>query len=192
MGSLEDRALRAVRDTVQNVAAVESMLGQVSEATEAILDSLGRQGKIMVFGNGGSAAQSQHFAAELMGTVSPDHSPIPAVALSSDTSVLTAVSNDYDFDAVFLKQVEGLAKPEDVLVALSTSGNSNNVNRALSAAQRIGCTRVGLMGGDGGLMRALCDVALVFPGASSSRVQECHLVALHIMADLIIAASRDW
>ncbi len=143
-------------------------------------------GKILICGNGGSAADAQGMAAELVGRMLVERRPLPAFALSTDTSVLTAIGNDYGYDVVFSKQVEALAKKEDILFAISTSGNSPNILRAVEAAKKIGATVIALTGGTGGKLKPLADLTLsVSEAKTAARVQESHIFAYHSLVDLL-------
>jgi D-sedoheptulose 7-phosphate isomerase len=158
--------------------AIAEMAGLVSTA-------LANGGKLLVMGNGGSAADSQHFVAEIVGRFKMERRALPAVALSTDTSILTAVGNDYGFECIFSRQVEALAAPGDVVVGLSTSGNSPNVLKALNEARRRGCRTIGLLGKDGGSIRTACDLALVVTYPDTPRIQEGHITIIHIVCDLV-------
>ena len=138
-------------------------------------------------GNGGSAADSQHLAAELVGRFRSDRKPLRSVALSTDSSVLTCIANDYDYDDVFARQVEGIARKGDVLVGISTSGNSENVVKALTSAKVLGLKTVALLGKDGGKAKAVADLSLVVPSHSTARVQEMHILIGHVLCELIEA-----
>lgn len=143
-------------------------------------------GKILIFGNGGSAADAQHMAAEMVGRMLVDRRPLPAIALTTDSSNLTAIGNDFGYDVVFLKQVQALAKKEDVILAISTSGNSRNVLLAVEEARRIGSTVITLTGGTGGALKPLSDISInVSTGKNSSRIQESHIFAFHSLVDLL-------
>lgn len=156
------------------------------EAARSVGICLKNGGKVLIFGNGGSAADAQHMAAEMIGRMLIERRPLPAIALTTDSSNLTAIGNDYGFEFVFLKQVQALAKPEDVLIAISTSGNSKNVLLALEAARQVGCKIIGLTGGAGGKLKALSDVFLTASlGKNSSRIQETHIFAVHSIVDLV-------
>lgn len=144
-------------------------------------------GKVLSFGNGGSAADAQHLAAELVNRFRVDRPPLAAVALTTDTSALTAIGNDFGFEQVFEKQVRALARPGDVAVGISTSGTSANVLRALAAAREIGCTCVGLTGESGDAMGAVCDYLVRVPSRETPRVQECHVAWIHAFCDLLDA-----
>ena len=136
---------------------------------------------IYILGNGGSAADAQHIAAELSGRYKIERRGLPGIALTTDTSVLTAVGNDYGFDRVFDRQVEALANAGDVLIGISTSGHSKNVVRALSLARQMGCKTIGLSGRDGGVMHELCDINIVIPSLDTPRIQEMHIMIGHII-----------
>ena len=156
----------------------------MAAAVDLVVESLKNGGKTMVCGNGGSAADSQHLATELMSRLSGDFArpAIAAVALTTDTSFLTAHANDYSFDEVFARQVEGLGRPGDVLFGLSTSGNSGNVIRAFEVAKDKGVRTVGLLGGSGGRLRDMADIAIVVPSSVTMHVQETHITMIHVLA----------
>ena len=141
--------------------------------------------KVFFCGNGGSAADSQHLAAELVGRFKRERRGLPAISLTTDTSILTAVTNDYWYDFLFARQLEALGQKGDVLFGLSTSGNSINIVRAVEFAKSMGITTVGFLGGDGGKLKDLVDIPLVVPASSSDRVQETHITIGHIVCDLV-------
>jgi D-sedoheptulose 7-phosphate isomerase len=161
------------------------MLPLIAEMGILISDTLNRGNKLLVMGNGGSAADAQHFVAEIVGRYKMERRALPAVALSTDTSILTAIGNDYGFDVVFSRQVEALAAPGDAVVGISTSGNSPNVLKALNAAKARGCRTIGLLGKDGGSIKGACDLALVVPSDDTPRIQEGHITIIHIVCDLV-------
>lgn len=158
---------------------------RIEEIARLMAVSLADGGKILYCGNGGSAADSQHLAAELVNRFQLERPPLPGIALTTDSSALTAIGNDYGFDQVFRKQVQGLGKRGDVLVAISTSGNSENLVQALKAAADMGMVRVGLLGGDGGEMAHQCQHVLLVPSKSTPLVQEVHIAAGHMLCKLI-------
>ena len=170
----------------QTVAATRDA---VAESFAALVDSCSRAieagGKILFFGNGGSAADAQHLAAELVVRYRANGRALAAIALTTDTSILTACSNDFTFDDIFARQVEALMKPEDVAIGISTSGNSPNVLKALQAARAIGGTAAGLSGRDGGRMVGLADPLLVVPSPVTARIQEMHILLGHTLCDLL-------
>ena len=157
----------------------------VSQAIQACVQSLQKGGKLMLCGNGGSAADSQHLAAEFTGRFSKDRPPIAAVALSTDTSALTCIGNDYSFNDIFSRQVQALGKAGDCLIAISTSGNSGNVLSAVAAAQSLGISTIGLLGRDGGKLKAQCDIAIVVPSQVTARIQEAHILIGHSLCGAV-------
>ncbi|HUA24714.1 MAG TPA: D-sedoheptulose 7-phosphate isomerase [Steroidobacteraceae bacterium] len=161
------------------LASVIQQTGRVLAAT------LSAGGKLLLCGNGGSAADSQHIAAELSGRFLKDRRPLAAVALSTDTSALTCIANDYGFDEVFSRQVVALGRKGDCLLAISTSGNSRNVLRAAEVARAAGIQVIGLLGRDGGALRALCDTAIVVPSATTARIQEAHIFIGHTLCAMV-------
>jgi len=157
----------------------------ILESAETMIAALRNGRKILICGNGGSAADASHFAAELVGRLQRDRRALPAIALTTDISILTAVGNDYGYDQVFRKQVEALGQSGDVLIAISTSGNSPNILTAIETARLQGMTVIGLSGRTGGEMVSMCDQALIMPAASSQHIQEGHIAIIHIWCALI-------
>ena len=157
----------------------------IAEMVTLLVGTFKRGGKLLVMGNGGSAADAQHFVAEIVGRFKIERRGLPAIALSTDTSILTAIGNDYGFEKVFRRQIEALAAPGDMVVGISTSGNSPNVLQALELAREKGCRTVGLLGKDGGSIKDLCDLALIVPTGDTPRVQEGHITIIHIVCDLL-------
>lgn len=149
------------------------------------IDTAKRGGKIILFGNGGSAGDAQHLATELTVRYRRNRPAIAALALTTDTSALTAIGNDLGFDELFSRQIEALARQEDLVIAISTSGNSPNVLRGLTAARQLGCATAGLTGNDGGRMPGLCDHLLVVPSRTTARIQEMHIMIGHALCDSI-------
>jgi D-sedoheptulose 7-phosphate isomerase len=158
----------------------------VLDAATAIIGALKAGRKLLVFGNGGSAADAQHVAAEFVGRLLNDRRPFPAIALTTDTSALTAIANDYGYDEVFARQVRALGVRGDVALAFSTSGNSASVLRAVEAARELGLRTIGFTGGNGGALAGLVDVSLrVSASTVSARVQETHILAGHVICELV-------
>jgi len=159
----------------------------IERAARRVVECYRAGGKVLVMGNGGSAADAQHFAAELVGRYRRERRALPAIALTTDTSILTAVSNDYSFADVFRRQIEAHAVRGDVVFGLSTSGNSENVCRALDLARQRGAATIAMTGGSGGRMRDLADLALIAPSSETPRIQEAHITMIHIVCDLVEA-----
>lgn len=164
---------------------LKTLVPQIEKAARLMIDALKAGNKILFFGNGGSAADSQHLTAELIGRYRRDRKSLPAIALTTDTSILTAVSNDYGFETVFARQVEGLAKPGDIAFGISTSGNSRNVIEGLEKAKEMGCKNIGLLGCDGGRIAEVTDVSIIVPCHITPRIQESHITIGHILCQLI-------
>jgi len=175
-----------LRSHCEVMAAIERDLTPALESTVALLAAAFRSGnKLLVMGNGGSAADAQHFAAEIVGRFKLERRALPALALSTDSSILTAVGNDYGFESIFSRQVEAHAVPGDVVFGISTSGNSPNVQAALQCAAQKGCRTVALLGKDGGSIKGVAELALVVPSFDTPRVQEGHITIIHILCDLV-------
>ncbi|HSE37510.1 MAG TPA: D-sedoheptulose 7-phosphate isomerase [Blastocatellia bacterium] len=166
----------------------DSHAESVARAANLIITSIKAGGKVLIFGNGGSAADAQHIAAELVNRLNYDRPPIAAIALTTDTSILTSVGNDSSFDQLFERQLRALGRVGDVALAISTSGNSPNVLRAAAAANEVGIRTIALTGRDGGQLARAVDVALVVNSRSTQRVQETHITIGHILCELVEAA----
>ena len=163
----------------------ERLSAEIAVAAKAIAACYRRGGKLLLCGNGGSAADAQHLACELVGRFQKERRAVPAIALSTDTSILTAIGNDYGYEALFARQVEAWAVPGDVLIGISTSGNSQNVLAAVEVARERDLLTIGLTGNDGGKLARLCDIALIVPSNETPRIQETHITIGHILCDLI-------
>lgn len=163
----------------------ESIGEKIEVAARLCIDCLNNGRKILIFGNGGSAADAQHIAAEIVGRYKIDRKGLPAIALTTDTSAITAIANDFGYTHVFDRQIEALAHKGDVLVGISTSGSSANVINALKLAKALGCKAIGMSGKDGGELNILCDVNIVVPAEDTPRIQEMHIVIGHTICHLI-------
>ena len=164
---------------------LDSIANQIETASKICINSLKNGGKILIMGNGGSAADAQHIAAELVGRYKTERKGLPAIALTTDTSAITSIANDYGFLHVFDRQVEALAHKNDVVIGISTGGTSPNVVNALTAANKLDCKTIGLSGKDGGDFNALCDVNLVVNSDDTPRIQEMHILIGHTICHLI-------
>ena len=178
----EMRASIAVKQAMLEDAA---LLAQIEQAAQMLIAAYRAGGKVLVAGNGGSAADAQHIAAEFVGRFAHDRAALPASALTTDSSILTAVGNDYGFESVFSRQLQANARPGDVFLALSTSGNSPNILHALETARQLELTRIGLSGETGGRMAALCTYCVRVPSAETPRIQEAHITIGHILCGAV-------
>jgi D-sedoheptulose 7-phosphate isomerase len=175
-------ALEAHEAAVNSLRTLEPM---IAKAASALAGCLAAGGQVLFCGNGGSAADAQHLSAEFVGRLLRERRAFPAIALHANSSALTALGNDYGFDAVFARQVEAFGRGGDTLVAISTSGNSPNVLRAVETARRLGLTALGLSGGSGGALAQACHLCITVPSESTPRVQEAHILIGHILCSLV-------
>jgi D-sedoheptulose 7-phosphate isomerase len=188
MSSVPDAASvfgKAIKDHLEVVSQLESQQALLETIARAMVSSLRAGGKILWCGNGGSAGDSQHLAAEMVGRFRRERRGMASIALTTDTSVLTSIANDYGYEAVFARQVEALGNPGDLLVGISTSGNSHNVIAALEAAHAQGLVTVAFTGQGGGRMAGLADHLFAVPSADTARIQEAHILAGHMLCDWI-------
>ncbi len=187
-GEFEQR----VRQSIQASMAVKDLLLKntetvsiIAEVSERLVDTITKGNKVLLFGNGGSAADAQHIAAEFVGRFAFDRPALPALALSVNTSCVTAIGNDYGFDLVFSRQIEALARPGDLAIGISTSGNSSNVLHAISVARKMGLCVVALTGCTGGKLKNVVDHCICAPSNETPRIQECHILIGHIISELV-------
>jgi D-sedoheptulose 7-phosphate isomerase len=186
-------ASRLLAESLQeHLEAIQSLIAtslpDIERSGQLIIDALKNGHKLLVCGNGGSAADAQHIAAELVGRYETTRRSFPAIALTTDTSALTAISNDFGFEEVFARQVAGLAQRGDVLVAISTSGKSPNVLKAAATARELGCQTIALTGADGEPLASACDVSVGVPSDRTARVQEAHITIAHLWCEMVDAA----
>lgn len=183
----QDNILSTLSEHLNVIAQLEPLVPLIAQAGERLRSCLANGGKILLMGNGGSAADSQHIAAEIVGRYKKERKGMPAIALTTDTSILTSVGNDYGFNFIFSRQVEALCGPRDVVVGLSTSGNSANVVAGIEVARETGAFTIGMTGAKGGKLAELCDLNLAMPSTDTPRIQEAHIMVGHILCDLIEA-----
>ena len=174
---------------LQSIQIKEDLLhtrvDQIIDLSEMVIDSLKKGGKLMIFGNGGSASDSQHIAAELVGRYQKERQALPAIALTTNTSILTAIANDYGYEVVFAKQVEALGQKNDIVIGISTSGKAKNVAAGIKQAKKMGIKTIVFTGGDGGEIAKLADAALIVPSKVTARIQEAHIAVGHIICELV-------
>jgi D-sedoheptulose 7-phosphate isomerase len=164
---------------------LRNQIGQIVAISQLIIDCLKKNGKVLVFGNGGSASDSQHIAAELVGRFKKDRSALAGIALTTNTSIITSLANDYGYDVIFSRQIEALGQKNDVAIGISTSGKAKNVTMGLKQAKKMGIKTVALSGGDGGDIAKVADVSLLVPSAVTARIQEAHITIAHIICEII-------
>lgn len=174
--------------TIKTLDSLKDIRAEIDRASTLILETLRNGKKLLICGNGGSAAEAQHFSTELVGRYFKNRRSLPAVALNADGSLITCIGNDYGFDAVFSRQIDGLAQPGDLVIGITSSGNSGNILAALQTAKKLGLKSISFLGRGGGKAKGLATVDLVIPGDSGRTAQEAHLFLIHHFCDLIDAA----
>ena len=173
-------------ELIKTLEYVKKNLGaQIETLAAKIVEAFKKGNKVILMGNGGSAGDAQHIAAEFVGRFKKERPSLPALALHTNTSTITAVGNDYSYDVIFSRQIDGFAKAGDVVIGISTSGNSKNVYLALGLARTKGCYTVGFLGKDGGCIKDMCDLPLVVASQNTPHIQECHIFMGHCMCDLV-------
>lgn len=176
-------------ELLDHYKVIESLINEkvsdIEYACGLITETIKSGNSVFLAGNGGSAADAQHIAAELTGRFVKERKPLPGLALTTDTSALTAIANDYSYDVVFSRQLEAFAKPGDLFIGISTSGNSQSILNAINYAAGAGCKTIGLTGKDGGKMAGACDVTIVVPSNITARIQECHIIIGHILCKAV-------
>lgn len=182
---MEDLILKRFEESIEvKRRFLKENLPKLLEAVQLIIHTLNSGNKLLFFGNGGSAADAQHLAAEFVNRYVMERPPLPAIALTTDTSILTSVSNDLSFDEIFSKQLRALGRKGDVAIGISTSGNSSNVIRAFEVAKEIGMKTLALTGNDGGKLAKIADLSLIVPSSSTPRIQETHILVGHILCEM--------
>lgn len=176
---------KSLQESLELFKKLWKLAPDIEEASSLILKKISDGGKLILMGNGGSAADAQHIAAEMVGRFEYDHIPIPAIALTTNTSILTAISNDFGFDEIFLRQMKSLMRKEDVVLGISTSGSSGNIIKAIKYALEHEVPVIGLTGKDGGEMKKLCRPCIIVPSCRTCRIQEAHILIGHILCELI-------
>lgn len=191
---MKERILNVINDQINNLEKLKESdyINNLIEISNLIIESEKNGGKILIAGNGGSAADAQHFAAEIVGRYVLERKGYPAIALTTDTSILTAVGNDYSYDDIFSRQIEALGNKDDVFVAISTSGNSSNIIKAILKAKEQGLIVIGLTGKTGGKMKKLCDKCLVFDYKETARIQEHHLMSYHLICEFVEKGLKEY
>ncbi len=185
MEDLTKRIGEQINESIEAKKNFHSQIDNIKKVSSKIIQCFKNGNKVLIFGNGGSAADAQHIAGELVGRYKLERKGLPAIALTTDTSVITAWANDYSYDTLFERQVEALAKKDDVLIGISTSGNSKNVIKALKKGKEIGTINISLTGNNGGEVKKLSDLNINSDSKNTPRIQECHLLSYHIICELV-------
>lgn len=183
MTKLVSEELLDHQNIIQKV--IDSLSGNIEAACEMIITTLKNGNKVLLAGNGGSAADAQHIAAELSGRFVKERKALPGIALTTDTSAITSIANDYGYEYVFSRQLEALGKPGDLFIGISTSGNSEGILNAFKSAKKLDCKTLGLSGRNGGKMNGLCDLNIIVPSETTARIQEMHILIGHILCKAV-------
>jgi len=183
---MRDRVKEIILESIQvKEGLLKSNVSQILQISESVIEALRKGGKLIIFGNGGSASDSQHIAAELVGRFKKDRPALAAIALTTNTSIITALANDFGYETIFARQIEALAGKNDIVLGISTSGKAKNVALGLKQAKKMGLKTIALTGGDGGELLKLADISLVVPSSITARIQEAHITIGHIVCELI-------
>ena len=174
---------KSISDSAKIIKSVTNNTKEIQESIETINQCLKNNKKIIIFGNGGSAADAQHIVAELIGRFKLERRSLPAIALTSNSSILTALANDYYYNTIFSRQCEALVEKGDVVIGISTSGNSKNIEKGLTVSKKIGATTIGLLGSKGGRIKKYCNIPIIVNSSSTPRIQEAHRTIYHIICE---------
>ena len=185
MSSINDDIKKIMSESSNLILTSFNLSSKIELAVNEIVKCLTTKNKIIIFGNGGSAADAQHIAAELIGRFQKERKSLPAISLTTDTSIITSLANDYSFDVIFSRQCESLVSKGDVVLGISTSGNSKNVENGIVTSRKKGATTIGLLGGDGGIIKNVVDISIIIESKNTARIQEVHRVIYHIICDLV-------
>lgn len=185
MSSTHDQIKKIMVESSNLILNSINLSEKIEESINEIIKCFKRGNKIIVFGNGGSAADAQHIVAEFIGRFQKERKSLPAISLTTDSSIITSLANDYSYDIVFSRQCESLVSEEDVVIGISTSGKSKNVEEGIKAAKKKGAITIGLLGGDGGTIKNIVDISIVVPSTNTARIQEVHRVIYHIICDVV-------
>ena len=185
MNSINQYIKEIMSESANLIKTSEDLSEKIEEAVNAIVKCLKNENKIIVFGNGGSAADAQHISSELIGRFQKDRQSLPAIALTTDSSTITSIANDYSYDVVFSRQCESLVSKGDVVIGISTSGNSTNVKNGITSSKKKDAMTIGLLGSDGGVIKDLVDISIQVSSKNTARIQEVHRVVYHIICELV-------
>jgi len=181
----DNNILNSFDESIRVISDSKKLIDEIQSASDLIIKCFSNDNKVVIFGNGGSAADSQHFAAEFIGRFQLERKSLPTIALTTDSSILTALGNDYSFDDIFSRQCESLVKKNDIVIAISTSGNSLNVINGIISSKNNGAIIIGILGNNGGKIKNLVNLPIIIPSNSTPRIQESHRLILHIICDLV-------
>ena len=185
MSSINEQIIKTITESSNLILNSRDLSEKIEESINEIIKCFKTGNKIIIFGNGGSAADAQHIVAEFIGRFQKERKSLPAISLTTDSSIITSLSNDYSYDIVFSRQCESLVSKGDVVIGISTSGNSKNVEEGIKAAKKKGAVTIGLLGGDGGIINNVVDIPIVVKSTNTARIQEVHRVIYHIICGIV-------
>lgn len=181
----DNNILNSFDESIRVISDSKKLIDEIQSASDLIIKCFSNDNKVVIFGNGGSAADSQHFAAEFIGRFLKERNSLPAISLTTDSSILTALGNDYSFETIFSRQCESIVKNNDIVFGISTSGNSINVINGFNTAKNYGGFTIGLLGSDGGELNKISDLSIIVPSTSTPRIQESQRIILHIICEIV-------
>ena len=185
MSSINEQVIKTITESSNLILNSRDLSEKIEESINEIIKCFKTGNKIIIFGNGGSAADAQHIVAEFIGRFQKERKSLPAISLTTDSSIITSLSNDYSYEIVFSRQCESLVSKGDVVIGISTSGNSKNVEEGIKAAKKKGAVTIGLLGGDGGIINNVVDIPIVVKSTNTARIQEVHRVIYHIICGIV-------
>ena len=185
MNSISEEIIKTIRESSNIILSAKNLSEKIDEAINEIIKCFSAGNKIIIFGNGGSAADAQHIVAEFIGRFQKERKSLPAIALTTDSSILTSLSNDYSYDVVFSRQCESLVSKGDIVIGISTSGKSKNVEEGIKTAKNLGAITIGLLGGEGGIISKIVDIPIIVESTNTARIQEVHRVIYHIICGIV-------
>jgi len=189
LNSINDEIIKTIKETSNLILNSKNLSEKIEKAINEIIKCFSTGNKIIIFGNGGSAADAQHIVAEFIGRFQKERKSLPAIALTTDSSIITSLSNDYSYDIIFSRQCESIVSKGDVVLGISTSGNSKNVEEGIKTAKKRGAITIGLLGGDGGTIKDITDIPIVVKSTNTARIQEVHRVIYHIICGIVESKS---
>ena len=185
MSSINEQIIKTITESSNLILNSRDLSAKIEESINEIIKCFKTGNKIIIFGNGGSAADAQHIVAEFIGRFQKERKSLPAISLTTDSSIITSLSNDYSYEIVFSRQCESLVSKGDVVIGISTSGNSKNVEKGIKTAKSMGAVTIGLLGGDGGIINNVVDIPIVVKSTNTARIQEVHRVIYHIICGIV-------
>ena len=185
MSSINEQIIKTITESSNLILNSRDLSAKIEESINEIIKCFKTGNKIIIFGNGGSAADAQHIVAEFIGRFQKERKSLPAISLTTDSSIITSLSNDYSYEIVFSRQCESLVSKGDVVIGISTSGNSKNVEEGIKTAKSMGAVTIGLLGGDGGTINSIVDIPIVVESTNTARIQEVHRVIYHIICGIV-------